>query len=132
MARDDDNKTTVSRRQVMETAAIGAAGIAGGFGLGKAGEPTPAAAQALSQAEAQKIEVAPGQLDEYYVFFSSGQTGEVRIVGMPSMRELMRIPVFNRDSATGWGQTNESLKVLTEGLTPETRERLNSVWRPAR
>ena len=43
MARDDDNKTTISRRQVMETAAIGAAGIAGGFGLGKAGEPTPAA-----------------------------------------------------------------------------------------
>ena len=132
MARDDDNKTTISRRQVMETAAIGAAGIAGGFGLGKAGEPTPAAAQALSQAEAQKIEVAPGQLDEYYVFFSSGQTGEVRIVGMPSMRELMRIPVFNRDSATGWGQTNESLKVLTEGLTPETRERLkgrlNGAW----
>ncbi|HVI13197.1 MAG TPA: TAT-dependent nitrous-oxide reductase, partial [Pseudolabrys sp.] len=133
MARDDD-KTTISRRQVVGTAALGAAGIAGGFGLGKTGEPTPAAAQTRPAARtgAQKIEVAPGELDEYYVFFSSGQTGEVRIIGMPSMRELMRIPVFNRCSATGWGQTNESLKVLTEGLTPETRERLkghlNGAW----
>ena len=35
-------------------------------------------------------------------------------------------PVFNRCSATGWGQTNESLKVLTEGLTAEAREFLKN------
>src|SRR3546814_12261920 len=36
----------------------------------------------------------------------------------------MRVPVFKRCSATGWGHTNESRKILTEVLTPATREYL--------
>ncbi|WP_299675675.1 TAT-dependent nitrous-oxide reductase [uncultured Roseobacter sp.] len=107
----------LNRRQLMGAtaggAALAAAGGAGLLGSASKAQATPGA-----------FNLAPGELDEYYGFWSSGQTGEVRILGFPSMRELMRIPVFNRCSATGWGQTNESLQVLTEGLLPETKEML--------
>ena len=109
----------LSRRQLLGTTAK-AATIAGAAGLGGGAILTsPAKAAAGSKAE-----VLPGQLDEYYGFWSGGQSGEVRVLGLPSMRELMRIPVFNKCSATGWGTTNESIKILSEGLTPETRAML--------
>ncbi|RTL84349.1 MAG: TAT-dependent nitrous-oxide reductase [Hyphomicrobiales bacterium] len=134
MSGDDQETKGMSRRAILGAGAAGAiAGAAGtivGSSDGGRTAITPAEAQP-SAASACKTEVAPGELDEYYVFFSSGQTGEIRIIGMPSMRELMRIPVFNRDSATGWGLTNESVKILTEGLTPETRARLKArggIW----
>lgn len=126
-------KSDLSRRDMLGTtaavAAAGATGLAGGVGLTKMGGVTPAEAQTrpsapAARSTAAKYEVKPGELDEYYAFFSSGQCGEIRVVGCPSMRELMRIPVFNRCSATGWGQTNESRKVLTEGLQPENVEYL--------
>ncbi len=126
MTRRKTEKTGVTRRDLLGGSAKAAtlAGL-GGATAGFAGGAllTPQASHAQ---EGHSVEVAPGELDEYYVFFSSGQTGELRIVGLPSMRELMRVPVFNRCSATGWGQTNESRKILTEGLTPETRAYLEN------
>ena len=109
------NEFSVSRRGLMRATAGGAVAAAATAAAGVAA-PGPALAATGSHA------LGPGQLDEYYGFWSSGHAGELRIVGVPSMRELMRVPVFNRCSATGWGQTNESLKVLTEGLLPETKE----------
>ena len=130
MTGDHDDKNMNRRRLLGTAAATGVAGAAlgGGAVSGLGGLVAPAEAQTRQQARPttrtpqQRAEVKPGELDEYYVFFSSGQSGEVRVAGMPSMRELMRIPVFNRCSATGWGQTNESLRVLNSGLTPETRD----------
>ncbi len=120
---EDDTKNGLSRRQLLGTSALAAA-AAGATGIGGGAMLAGSATPALAADQHNSAEVKPGELDEYYTFFSSGQSGEVRIVGLPSMRELMRIPVFNRDSATGWGLTNESLKVLTENLLPEDRELL--------
>ncbi|NOC45303.1 MULTISPECIES: TAT-dependent nitrous-oxide reductase [unclassified Ruegeria] len=111
---EHDNKLTVTRRGMLGATATGA--VLAGTGLGS----TLMTAKQASAAANANLE--PGELDEYYGFWSSGQTGELRILGFPSMRELMRVPVFNRCSATGWGQTNESLKIMTEGLLPETKE----------
>jgi nitrous-oxide reductase len=126
MSTDDAEKNGISRRKLLGTTATvaGAAGLAGGGVTGLVG---PALAQQRAAApRGQSAEVKPGDLDEYYGFSSSGQTGEVRIIGMPSMRELMRIPVFNRCSATGWGLTNESKKILTQDLLPATKKFLES------
>ncbi|WP_170371906.1 TAT-dependent nitrous-oxide reductase [Ruegeria arenilitoris] len=111
---EQDNKLNITRRGMLGATATGA--VLAGTGLGS----TLMTAKQASAAANANLE--PGELDEYYGFWSSGQTGELRILGFPSMRELMRVPVFNRCSATGWGQTNESLKILTEGLLPETKE----------
>ncbi|WP_068116838.1 TAT-dependent nitrous-oxide reductase [Tropicimonas marinistellae] len=107
----------MTRRGMLGATATGAVLASTGIGA-TLGTATPARAQSGT------VHLEPGELDDYYGFWSSGQTGELRILGVPSMRELMRVPVFNRCSATGWGQTNESLKVLTEGLTEETKKYL--------
>ena len=132
MSENKKVKTGVTRRDVVggSAKAMALAGLGGGAlatGLvGLAGGANPAKAASGSSSE-----VKPGDLDEYYGFWSSGQAGEMRILGIPSMRELMRVPVFNRCSATGWGQTNESVKIMTDGMLPETKKYLASrggVW----
>ncbi len=126
MSKKNDDDKGFSRRDLIGGGAkaatlAGLTGAAGGLAGGALLAPRMSRAETGNEAN-----VGPGELDEYYVFFSSGQCGELRIVGLPSMRELMRVPVFNRCSATGWGLTNESKKILTEGLTEETKKFLAS------
>ncbi|MFZ0468662.1 MAG: TAT-dependent nitrous-oxide reductase [Thiogranum sp.] len=125
MEKDDDKKAGITRRELLGGSAGLAALVGTGGMAGIAGGSMLLSRQAQAEEHA-KAAVAPGDLDDYYGFWSGGQSGELRIMGVPSMRELMRVPVFNRCSATGWGMTNESRKILTEGLLPDTRKFLES------
>ena len=56
--------------------------------------------------------VAPGDSDEYYVFYSGGHSGNVYVAGVPSMRHTSTIPVFAPYPATGYGFDKESKEML--------------------
>ncbi len=63
---------------------------------------------------AQKVYVAPGDLDEYYMFASGGHSGNVYVYGVPSMRHISTVPVFTPYPATGYGFDDDSRKMLGE------------------
>ncbi len=56
--------------------------------------------------------VAPGDTDEYYLFYSGGHSGNVYVAGVPSMRHISTIPVFAPYPATGYGFDDDSKKML--------------------
>ncbi len=119
-----------SRRKFLNTAAF--AGLAGaGLSVGLSAcnnetAPAPAAPSAAAPsgvpaaaASDMHLHMQPGELDTYYGVWSGGHSGECRILGLPSGREIKRIPTFNIDCMSGWGITNESKKVI--GTRPDGR-----------
>ncbi|CDI04485.1 Nitrous-oxide reductase [Candidatus Competibacter denitrificans Run_A_D11] len=115
----DETPESTSRRKFLGAAALTGltgAGLATGLAALGSGE-AKAEKEEEGEREADKFEVPPGQLDDYYIFSSGGHSGEVRIYGLPSGRTIKRIPVFNIDPMVGWGITNESKKVI--GTKPD-------------
>ncbi|ODU00913.1 MAG: nitrous-oxide reductase [Thiobacillus sp. SCN 63-1177] len=126
MTQDDikplDTQPDLGRRKFLGTTAlVGLSGAGLSLGLSacnKESVPTEAAPGAKGEVAAHSpYEVAPGKLDDYYSFSSGGHSGDVRIYGLPSGRQLKSIPVFNTDNLVGWGITNESKAII--GTKPD-------------
>ena len=64
---------------------------------------------------AAKTYMPTGGRDEYVVFSSGGQSGQVIVYGVPSMRILKYIAVFTPEPWQGYGYDEESLAVLRQG-----------------
>lgn len=127
-ASPEAGNTGVGRRRFLNAAAvfgIGSVGLAAckDENAGKAAAPAaaPAAAEPPKAdphvGGAGSPEIKPGQLDTHYGIWSSGHTGDARILGIPSGRELLRIPCFVPDVLVGWGITNESRAIM--GTKPD-------------
>jgi nitrous-oxide reductase len=108
----------MSKVKISKSTWIGAALILGvlvvgffscqpGEEAGRRGAATGGAADA-----AVATYVPPGDLDNYYLFYSGGHSGNVYVAGMPSMRHIATIPVFAPYPATGYGFDDESKELL--------------------
>ncbi len=64
---------------------------------------------------AAKTYTPTGGRDEYVVFSSGGQSGQVIVYGVPSMRILKYIAVFTPEPWQGYGYDEDSLAVLRQG-----------------
>ncbi len=64
---------------------------------------------------AAKTYVPTGKRDEFITFASGGQSGQVIVYGVPSMRILKYIAVFTPEPWQGYGFDDESKAVLAQG-----------------
>jgi nitrous-oxide reductase len=112
-----DTQTTKLDRNKMKWFGAGAVCVALlGFALTSCGRQ-PSTSELGGAAEAATATyVAPGDTDEYYLFYSGGHSGNVYVGGVPSMRHISTIPVFAPYPATGYGFDEES-KAMLGGYT---------------
>ena len=93
-----------------------------------------AQARGLSEADvlaALKTFVPLGKHDDYVMFASGGHSGQVLVLGVPSMRILKVIPVFTPDAYTGWGYSTSSKSCLKEASCEGTYTTHGDTHHPA-
>jgi len=95
-------------------------------GLGGIGDVIAARGLTVEQAEgALRAFTPPGEFDEYVMVASGGHSGQLHLVGVPSMRLLKTIPVFTPESWSGYGQGADwSESILDEGSSDKQAREL--------
>ncbi len=126
---DEKKEKVISRRSLLKKAALGSAVIAGA-GIASLGSQPKAEAAGISGelAEvAKKRHLSPNELlsaaktyepdgvhDPYLCLTSGGQSGQIMVYGVPSMRLIKVIGVFTPEPWQGYG-FDDSAKILAEG-----------------
>jgi nitrous-oxide reductase len=64
---------------------------------------------------ALKTFMPSGEHDEYVLFSSGGHSGQLHVIGVPSMRLLKTIGVFTPEPWQGWGYGNQSIEEVLAG-----------------
>jgi len=132
-AREGDIVKLVSRGGLVLVLVLGLVlGVVGarlGSGAATGGALAAAAnARGLTGAQAEAALatfVAPGEHDDYLMFASGGHSGQVHVIGIPSMQLLKTIPVFTPDSWAGYGYGADwSMEILNDGTDESSDEPL--------
>lgn len=81
---------------------------------------------------ALKTYTPSGEKDPYLMFASGGHSGQMFVIGVPSMRLLKVIGVFTPEPWQGWGYGDEKSKaILNEGQVNGSRVNWGDVHHPA-
>ncbi len=99
----------VATPEATETVAVGLSGDAAAVAEERGLTPDDVVA-------ALKTYIPTGKYDDYVMFASGGHSGQVLVIGLPSMRLLKVIGVFTPEPWQGWGYGAEAtMAVLKEG-----------------
>ncbi|MDE3096377.1 MAG: Sec-dependent nitrous-oxide reductase [Chloroflexota bacterium] len=72
--------------------------------------------------------VPPGKRDEFVMFSSGGQSGQVFVYGVPSMRLLKSIAVFTPEPWQGYGYGADAGAAVLKGGNPAIPANTNLTW----